>query len=74
MNTVTVEEAKARFSDILDRLGPGDEISITSNRIPVAKLVSQRTSSARRVPGACAHMIVSYVEDDEHLKDFEEYL
>ena len=30
--------------------------------------------AADRKPGECAHMLISYIDDDEHLKDFEEYL
>ncbi len=39
METVTIEEAQARMVDLVRRLGPGDEIVITENDQPVARLV-----------------------------------
>ena len=37
--TVTVEEAQAKLKEIIDQLAPGEEIVITENEQPVAKLV-----------------------------------
>jgi prevent-host-death family protein len=73
--TITVEEARAKLTELIGRLSPGEEIVITKDHEPVAKLVSQRTSGRTpRVPGNCKGMIKLEVEDDEHLKDFEEYM
>ena len=48
---------------------------ITQNQQPVAKLVGQRPSERKpRVPGNCKGMITLAVEDDEHLKYFEEHM
>ena len=38
--TVTVEEAQAKLKEIINQLAPGEEIVITENEQPVAKLVS----------------------------------
>jgi hypothetical protein len=41
----------------------------------VAKLVGARpTNGKRREPGNCKGMITLLVEDEEHLKDFAEYM
>jgi prevent-host-death family protein len=73
--TITVEEAQAKLTELIGRLSPGEEIVITQNQQPVAKLVGQRPSERKpRVPGNCKGMITLAVEDDEHLKDFEEHM
>jgi prevent-host-death family protein len=73
--TITVEEAQAKLAELIRRLSPGEEIVVTQNREPVAKLVGQRpTARKSRVPGNCKGMITLAVEDDEHLKDFDHYL
>ena len=73
--TITVEEAQAKLTELIGSLSPGEEIVITQNQQPVAKLVGQRTSERKpRVPGNCKGMITLAVEDEEHLKDFEEYM
>jgi prevent-host-death family protein len=72
---VSVEEAQARLKELIHRLAPGEEVVITENQQPVAKLVSEQLPQRKpRVPGKCKGMITLLVEDDEHLKDFEEYM
>ena len=46
--TVTLEEAKAHLTELVARLIPGEEVIITQDRQPVAKLIGQR--EARRQP------------------------
>jgi prevent-host-death family protein len=73
--TITVEEAQAKLIEVIGSLSLGEEIVITQNQEPVAKLVGQRPSDRKpRVPGNCKGMITLAVEDDEHLKDFAEYM
>lgn len=73
--TITLEEAQAKLKDFIHQLAPGDEIIITENQQTVAKLVSQNPQQLKpRVPGNCKGMISLLIEDDEHLKDFEEYM
>jgi len=75
MSIVTIEEAQARLAELIDKLSPGEEIVITRNKQPVAKLVGERPSERKpRLPGNCKGMITLAIEDDEHLKDFEEYM
>jgi antitoxin (DNA-binding transcriptional repressor) of toxin-antitoxin stability system len=75
MSTVTIEEAQARLVELIGRLTPGEEIVITKNQQPVAKLVGQAPAQRTpRVPGNCKGMITLAVDDDEHLKDFQEYM
>ena len=73
--TITVDEAQARLKELIGKLVPGEELVITENRQPVARLVGERLPQGQpRVPGNCKGMITLLVEDDEHLKDFEEYM
>ena len=39
MPTVTIQEAQATLSDLIHRLTPGEEVVITENDQPVARLV-----------------------------------
>lgn len=72
---VTIEEAQARLAELVTRLTSGDEVTITVDRKPVAKLIRQEpTGRTPRRPGNCKGMITLLVEDDEHLQGFAEYL
>lgn len=71
---VTLEEAKARLAELIDQLAPGDEIVITRQQQPVAKLVSSRPARKPRQPGSGQGMLTIVSDDDEHLEDFKEYL
>ena len=73
--TVTLEEAQSHLPELIGRLAPGEEVIITRNQQAVARLVAEPLPERKpRVPGNCKGMIVLAVEDDEHLKDFEEYM
>ena len=74
--TITLEEAQLSLKELVHRLAPGEEIVITENQQPVARLVSEQTPSAKRRPGPGLGkgMITIVSDDDEHLKDFAEYM
>lgn len=77
MATVTIQEAQAKLPDLIHRLTPGDEVVITENDQPVAKLVSELPKpkpSLRPPPGLGKGCITIISDDDEHLKDFAEYM
>lgn len=75
MATVTIQEAQARLADLIHTLLPGEEVVITENNQPVAKLVGEQPPQRKpRVAGNCKGMITLLVEDDEHLADFKEYM
>ena len=46
--TLTVEEAQARLKEVISKLAPGEEVVITDNQQPVAKLVGQRPATSPR--------------------------
>ena len=73
--TITVDEAQAKLKELIHKLAPGEEVVITENQRPVAKLVGEQ--QAKRLPrqaGRCKGMITLAIEDDDHLKDFAEYM
>jgi prevent-host-death family protein len=75
MNAVSIEEAQAKLPEIIDKLAPGEEVLITRNTKPVAKLVGQtRPVRKPRQPGTCRGIFIIVSDDDEHLKDFTEYM
>jgi prevent-host-death family protein len=71
--TVTLEEAKARLDELIEHLAPGDEIVITREKQPVAKLVSSRPARKPRQPGSGKGML-TILSEEEHLEDFKEYM
>ena len=76
--TITVEEAQAKLMESIHQLAPGEEIVITENQQPVAKLVSQQREPAkpsRPGPGLCKGMITYMAPDfDAPLEDMKEYM
>lgn len=77
MASVTIQEAQAKLPDLIHNLSPGDEVVITENNQPVAKLVSEQPipkSGLRPPPGLGKGFITIVSDDDEHLEDFSEYM
>jgi antitoxin (DNA-binding transcriptional repressor) of toxin-antitoxin stability system len=74
MATVTIQEAQATLPDLIHTLVMGEEVVITENNQPVAKLVASPTDKPRPVAGRCKGMLTILAEDDEHLEDFKEYM
>ena len=48
MPTVTIEEAQNKLSELIHRLTPGEEVVITENDQPVARLVADRPDTTRK--------------------------
>lgn len=77
MATVTIQEAQARLSELIHRLMPGEEVLITENDQPVARLVLTPTPSQRKprelgtMKGTVLYMAPDF---DAPLEDFKEYM
>jgi antitoxin (DNA-binding transcriptional repressor) of toxin-antitoxin stability system len=74
---IRLEEAQASLKDLIHRLAPGEEVVITENERPVAKLVGEQTkpSKERPGPGLCQGMITYIAPDfDEPLEDMKEHM
>jgi len=74
MDVVTLQQAQAALADLTHRLNPGEEVVITENEQPVAKLMASPVAKARPQPGRCKGMITLEIEDDEQLEHFNEYM
>jgi prevent-host-death family protein len=74
MTTLTIDEAQAQLPELIHKLMPGDELVITENSQPVAKVIPVSAEKPRPMPGRAKGMLTILKDDDEHLKDFEEYM
>lgn len=75
MTTLPIHEAATKFFELVHRLKPGDEVIITENDQPVAKLIGQGVAAGQpRRRGSAKGKLVIHAEDDEHLEDFKEYM
>ena len=76
MNTIPLEEAQAKLSELIDGLRPGEEVVIVRGEKPVAKLVGEIPSESKpREPGKGKGHILFMAEDfDSPLEDFKEYM
>jgi antitoxin (DNA-binding transcriptional repressor) of toxin-antitoxin stability system len=72
--TVTIEEAQARLPELIDRLARGEVLIITRGDSPVAQLVPPPSKKQPPTRGRGRGKLVIVSEDDEHLKDFEDYM
>ncbi|MGH9838666.1 MAG: type II toxin-antitoxin system Phd/YefM family antitoxin [Blastocatellia bacterium] len=75
LETITLEDAQAHLAELITRLVPGSEVLITHNDRPVARLIGQpQLSPQPRKPGSAIGKLIIHADDDEHLKDFQEYM
>jgi prevent-host-death family protein len=72
--TVTLEEAKIQLGDLIAKVATGESVVITDHEKPVAQLVPPVPAKPRPQYGRSKGMLTILAEDDEHLKDFEEYM
>jgi len=75
MTIVTIQEAQAGLSDLIHKLVPGEEVVITENDQPVAKLA--RTEPKKQWPckaGSAKGKIWMAPDFDAPLEDFKEYM
>jgi antitoxin (DNA-binding transcriptional repressor) of toxin-antitoxin stability system len=60
---------------LIAALQPGEELVLTQNDTPVARLVRAPTGKRQpRVPGTMKGKLVIHEDDKDHLKDFAEYM
>ena len=71
---LTLAEAQAQLPDLIHNLSPGEEVTITENNRPVAKLIAPLAEKPRPIPGRGKGTLIILSEDDEHLEDFKEYM
>ncbi len=74
MHTATVEEVQVHLPELLRRVRAGEEVVILSESHPVGRLVPPALPKGRPVPGRGKGKLIIHVEDEEYLKDFEDYM
>jgi antitoxin (DNA-binding transcriptional repressor) of toxin-antitoxin stability system len=75
MTTVTIEEAQARLPELIGGLSKGEELTVTQGGRVVARIVGERAEGRQRPgPGLGKGMLTVVADDDEHLRDFAEYM
>jgi prevent-host-death family protein len=74
MTAVSIQEAKAKLSELIHKLKPGDEVIITEKNVPVARLTSAAIPPARRKLGTLRGTVKHMASDfDAPLDQFKEY-
>jgi antitoxin (DNA-binding transcriptional repressor) of toxin-antitoxin stability system len=75
MPTITLQEAQSRLSDLIHNLSPGDELIITENHQPIARLtLSERKSQWPCQAGSARGKIWMAPDFDAPLEEFKEYM
>jgi antitoxin (DNA-binding transcriptional repressor) of toxin-antitoxin stability system len=76
MSSITIQEAQAKLSDLIHRLTPGDELLITENDKPVAKLARADDSQLWPCKAGSAKDTQHWMSPDfdAPLDEFKEYM
>lgn len=75
MNRVTLNEAQMHLSELIANLRPGEEVQIIAGEKIVARLVAEsQTMRQPRRPGSAVGTLTILADDEEHLRDFEDYM
>jgi antitoxin (DNA-binding transcriptional repressor) of toxin-antitoxin stability system len=76
--TMSVDQVQANLAEIIGNLDAGEELIITKDKQPVARLVGESAKAApasRPGPGLCKGMITFMAPDfDAPLDDMKEYM
>ncbi len=73
-HSMTVNQAAANLPEVIGSLGPNDEIVLTDGGHPVARIIRHRSERRQRIPGNCKGLLTVVSDDDDHLKDFADYM
>ncbi|MFN0053291.1 MAG: type II toxin-antitoxin system Phd/YefM family antitoxin [Planctomycetales bacterium] len=74
MPSVTVEEAQSQLSELLEKLGPGEEVTITDHGRPLAQMKKVQRTSWPCQAGSAKGKIRLAPDFDAPLDDFREYM
>jgi prevent-host-death family protein len=75
MSSVTIEEAQAKLTDLIHQLTPGQEVVITENNRPVAKLARAESKEQWPCkPGSAKGKILIAPDFDDPIEEFKEYM
>jgi prevent-host-death family protein len=74
MSNVTLEEAQAHLPDLLEKLRPGQEITITDHGKPLAHVKKAERTSWPCKAGSARGKIHMAPDFDAPLEEFKEYM
>lgn len=75
MTSIPLQQAQANLVDLVHQLAPGDEVIITENNQPVARIVPPSASHPPRKLGTLHGTVLYMAPDfDAPLDDFKEYM
>ena len=74
MQNIDVNQAKHRFSELIEQAICGDEIVITKSGQPIVKLVAISKRKHQRQFGSAKGLIKIPPDFDEPLEDFRDYM
>ena len=60
--------------ELIEQLAAGEGLLITRNEQPVARLTAEEKPKRSRKAGSAKGLLTILADDDEHLKDFAEYM
>ena len=74
--TITVADAQNRLAELIAALKPGEDVVLTSNELPVARLVASEIAKQEpRKSGTLKGTVLYMAPDfDAPLDDFKEYM
>jgi prevent-host-death family protein len=74
MTRVNIAQAKARFSELVQKAMSGEDVVIARDNKPLLRLVPLAASGAKRQPGSAAGQVWIAPDFDQTPEGFEEYL
>ena len=77
MATISIEDAQEKLAELIRSMSPGDEVIITANDHPVAKLMPTQDVAVMmpRQPGTLRGTVLHYAADfNAPLDEFKEYM
>ena len=77
MTTISIEVAQTKLAELIRSMSPGDEVIITANDHPVAKLTPTQEVAAQvpRQPGTLRGTVLHYATDfNAPLEEFKDYM
>ena len=75
MTRISLADAQLQLPDLIARLHPGEELQITRNDQPIARLIGEapKPRTARK-PGSAVGQLTIVEDDEAHLDDFRDYM
>ena len=72
--TISVEQAKSTFAELIQRTSRCETVIFTQNQKPSDELRPLAADKPKPTFGACKGQLAIVTDDEEHLKDFSEYM